>query len=206
MNVRRPFEIIHYGPPGRGHAARPAPSLPGAVGAAPSTRRRPPSVTTAPFGPDNGGTLVVVDDENVRLTAMKDLGGRAPDYEALGDWAKAALGRSHVHVFATRTAGLPADDTDLTIHKKEVPGKNADIEVAIWLTRLLAAGGADARRLVLVSGDVDYLALHALAVAHGLEAGFLVTSRASTSREILALPHGTLGADILRPLRPRTWR
>jgi len=164
------------------------------------------ATTTMPFHGD-GGAIVIVDDENVRLTAALELGGRRPDYTALQRRCASAFGGAAVHVFTVRHPdGLGLDRRGpVHLHVKQVPGKNTDVEAAIWLTQQLARHGDAADNLLLVSGDVDYLAMYSLACDLGVRAGFVAPPGRSLATALRQVPLGLLGRDVLveshRPLR-----
>lgn len=164
-----------------------------------------PPATILPLGDRNGDLLVLVDDENIRLAAELECQGAAPDYAALADRCARDFRSVDLHVFTVRRLGpgiLPdAPQARIMIHHKQVPGKNADVEAAIWLTQQLAPGRERPSHVLLVTGDVDYLALHRLAIQQGIFAGFLAAPGRSAASALHSAPLGRLGADVLQHRR-----
>jgi len=164
-----------------------------------------PSRTHLPFQSASGDVLVLVDDENIRLTAELEFCDREPDYAALADRCADALRSAELHVFTVRQVGphpIPASPrSTLRLHAKTVPGKNVDIEAAIWLTDRLSSERNRPSHILIVTGDVDYLALHELGTHNGIHSGFLAAPGRSLASALRCAPLGILGRDVLR--RPR---
>lgn len=156
-----------------------------------------PRLTTFPFDALTGRGVIVADDENVRLSALEH--DRRPDYERLAALAARRFSTVEVRVFAVRPverrgATLPPN-ASVYVHRRKMPGKNSDMDAALWFARAVDARAFDA--VLFATGDHDYLACAEDARSHGVTAAFISPPGRSLSRWIAGQRSGLLGADVL---------
>lgn len=156
-----------------------------------------PSRTLPPLSTVRADLALIVDDENLRISLLH-FGGYVFDYDALAQACTNWATHSAIHVFATRPAPSSAHARTVVWHRRPTPGKNADVDAALFVGEWLVGVGKG-HALLLVTGDHDFLAMHNAAEKRGVTCAFLCPPAPYTSRWIMTRPHSVVGRDLLLP-------